>query len=144
MNRTMLSIAAAMFMASFSSAYAQSGGPGDGLGMHPGMSGPMGGEKPHFDCGKAKDPAKCEEKRKEMRTNVDEAKKACASKQGDEHHACMTDALCAKAQNPQKCQEREKEHAQRFQQMKQACGDKQGDELRACMREQHKNAKPAQ
>ena len=143
MNRTMLSITAAMFLASFSSAYAQSAGPGDGMGMHPGMSGTMGGGKPGFDCSKAKEPEKCEEKRKEMRANVEEAKKACTGKQGDERRACMGDALCAKAPDPQKCHEREKEHIQRFQQMKQACGDKQGDELRACMREQRKNAKPA-
>jgi len=142
MNRTLVSIAVAALIASFGSAYAQSSAPGDAAAAPAGKPGPARAEH-HLDCSKAKAPEKCEERHKEMRAHFEEAKKACEGKQGDEHRACMTDAMCAKAPNPEKCQERAKKGAERFKQMKQACGDKQGDELRACMREQHKNAMPA-
>jgi hypothetical protein len=95
------------------------------------------------DCGKAEDSAKCKARRAVMREHIAEAKSACAGKQGDEHHQCMTDHLCAKSADPRKCQEHAKRRAEHRPQALQACADKRGPEHRECMREEYRKLAPA-
>lgn len=101
------------------------------------------GHRHRFDCSKAQDPAKCEEKRQAMRARFDEAKKTCEGKQGDERRGCMREAMCAKAADPAQCNERAQARAQRRQAAMAACKDKQGDDKRACLREQRRAHAPA-
>jgi len=98
------------------------------------------GDRAKVDCAKAADPQKCAARRQARRERLEEARKACAGKEGDDRRACYRDAKCAKSKDSQKCHERAEKRAQRFQEMKKACGDRQGDEMRACMRAQQKNS----
>lgn len=136
MNRITVSVVAAALLAFAGLSGAQeSQGPAGSAG--PGQAAPHS----RFDCSKAKDPARCQARREEMRQKLQEAKKACEGKAGDERRSCMIDAVCSKAADPQKCHERANARAQKYQEMKAACADKQGDALRACMREQYKKGK---
>jgi hypothetical protein len=96
------------------------------------------------DCSKAADPAKCKAKRAAMREHIDAAKSACAGKQGEEHHRCVTDNLCAKSAEPRKCQERAKARAEHRPQALQACVGKRGPAHRDCMREEYRKLAPAE
>lgn len=94
------------------------------------------------DCSKAPNPAKCEEKRAKTREHIAAAKSACAGKQGEERHLCITDSLCAKAADPRKCQEQAKIRAEHRPQVLKICADKRGDEHRNCMREEYLKLAP--
>ena len=76
------------------------------------------------NCGKARDPQRCEALQK--------AKETCKDKAGPEKRKCMVDAMppmdCSKARNPQRCEDHQK--------AKDACKDKSGTEHRQCLREQ--------
>ena len=101
---------------------------GAGAQPGPGMQG-MGGMGPAakpatIDCGKARDPQRCEALQK--------AKDACKDKAGPDKRKCMTEAMppmdCSKARNPTRCEAHQK--------AKDACKDKAGPEHRQCMRDQ--------
>lgn len=143
MHRTLLSLAAAVFLAHTGFVQAQTAAPGAAQAAPPGQPAKPAAAGKRFDCSQAKDPARCEEKRKELRARVEAAKQACAAKPAEERRACLTEALCAKAPDPQKCHARAQQRAERWQKWRQACADKQGGELRACLREQRRNASPA-
>jgi hypothetical protein len=106
---------------------------------------PAGGPGPQrgADCSRAADPANCKEKRTAMREHIAEAKSACAGKQGEERHQCVTDNLCAKSADPRKCQENAKARAAHRPQALQACAGKRGPEHRECMREEYRKLAPA-
>jgi Spy/CpxP family protein refolding chaperone len=94
------------------------------------------GERPRFDCSKAKDPKLCEERREKLKSAYGKARQACEGKQGDQRQECMRSQMCAQAKDPAKCQAEGKERAARREKMREACKGKQGDELRSCIREQ--------
>ena len=75
------------------------------------------------NCGKARDPQRCEALQK--------AKETCKDKTGTEKRNCMMDAMppmdCSKARSPERCEATQK--------AKEACKDKAGPERRQCMRE---------
>ena len=91
-----------------------------------------GHQKMQFDCSKAKDPKRCEERQASAKA----ARKACESKKGAEHEACMRTEFCAKSPDPKQCEARAKEKQARGDKVREACKDKKGDEYRACVREQ--------
>ena len=95
------------------------------------------------DCAKAADPGKCKAKRATMREHIAEAKSACAGKQGEERHQCVTDSLCAKAADPRKCLENAKARTEHRPEALKACADKRGPEHRECMREEYRKLAPA-
>ena len=102
-------------------------------------------QRPHRDpdCGKVADPARCKEKRAAMREHIAEARAACAGKQGDERHQCVTDSLCAKSADPRKCHEHAKNRAEHRPEALRACAGKRGEEHRDCMREEYRKLAPA-
>ena len=75
------------------------------------------------NCGKARDPQRCEALQK--------AKETCKDKTAVEKRNCMTDAMppmdCSKARSPERCEA--------MQKAKEACKDKAGPERRQCMRD---------
>ena len=85
------------------------------------------------DCGKARDPQRCEALQK--------AKESCKDKSGVDKRNCMMDAMppmdCSKARNPERCDS--------MQKAKEACKDKPGAERRQCMRDSmpKRGGKPA-
>ncbi len=58
---------------------------------------------PPSDADKAARREQIKEKRKAA---LDEARKACEGKQGDERSECMEHSLCSKAKDPDKCEAR--------------------------------------
>jgi len=116
-------ILTACLLAASSVAFAQSTPPAGGKGH----------QKMEFDCSKAKDPKRCEERQ----ANAKAARKACESKKGAAHEACMRTEFCAKSPDPKQCEARAKEKQARADKIREACKDKKGDEFRACAREQH-------
>ena len=76
------------------------------------------GKGQRFDCSKAKDPKRCEERREKMKAARGNARKSCEGKQGDAHRDCMRHEMCAQATDPAKCEARAKEAQQRRQQKK--------------------------
>jgi hypothetical protein len=93
--------------------------------------------KARFDCSQAKDPKACEERRAKMKAAHEKAAKACDSKKGADHVACMRTEMCAQSKDPKGCEAKAKEAAARRDKVREACKDKKGDEYRACAREQH-------
>ncbi|OHC63384.1 MAG: hypothetical protein A2045_03560 [Rhodocyclales bacterium GWA2_65_20] len=75
------------------------------------------------DCGKARDPQRCEALQK--------AKETCKDKAGPDKRKCMSYAMppmdCSKARSPERCEATQK--------AKEACKDKAGPEHRQCMRD---------
>jgi hypothetical protein len=104
---------------------------------------PAQGVQRGADCSKAADPVKCKEKRAAMREHIAEAKSACAGKQGEERHQCITDSLCAKSADPRKCQEHAKARAEHRPQALKACAEKRGTEHNDCMRQEYRILAPA-
>jgi len=92
--------------------------------------------KARFDCSQAKDPKACEERRTKMKAAHEKAAKACESKKGADHVACMRTEMCAQSKDPKGCEAKAKEAAARRDKVREACKDKKGDEFRACAREQ--------
>jgi hypothetical protein len=92
--------------------------------------------KARFDCSQAKDPKACEERRTKMKAAHEKAAKACESKKGADHVACMRTEMCAQSKDPKGCEAKAKEAAARRDKVREACKDKKGDEYRACAREQ--------
>jgi hypothetical protein len=92
--------------------------------------------KARFDCSQAKDPKACEERRAKMKAAHEKAAKACDSKKGADHVACMRTEMCAQSKDPKGCEAKAKEAAARRDKVREACKDKKGDEFRACAREQ--------
>jgi Spy/CpxP family protein refolding chaperone len=92
--------------------------------------------KARFDCSQAKDPKACEERRAKMKAAHEKAAKACDSKKGADHVACMRTEMCAQSKDPKGCEAKAKEAAARRDKVREACKDKKGDEYRACAREQ--------
>jgi len=83
-----------------------------------------------IDCGKARDPARCEA--------LVRVYTACKDKKrGAERQACLKDQMpppdCSKAANPQRCETRQK--------LSEACKGKSGKELRDCLRNQRASGK---
>jgi hypothetical protein len=76
------------------------------------------GKGQRFDCSKAKDPKRCEERREKMKAAHSQAEKACAGKQGDAHRDCMRHEMCAQAKDPAKCEARAKANRERREQKK--------------------------
>ena len=72
------------------------------------------GKGQRFDCSKAKDPKRCEERREKRKA----AQKACAGKQGDAHRDCMRHEMCAQAKDPAQCEARAKAARERREQKK--------------------------
>lgn len=106
----------------------------------PGMQGGMGGmtgmgpaAKPAAspDCGRARDPQRCEALQK--------AKEMCKDKTGADKRKCMTEAMppmdCSKARSPARCEAHQKAKA--------ACKDKAGRDHRQCIRDHVRAATPA-
>ena len=66
-----------------------------------------------MNCTQEKDPAACEQRRKEMREKMKSARgnaqKACEGKKDGEHRDCMRQQFCAQAKDPAKCEARVKE-----------------------------------
>ena len=116
-------IIAACLLAASTVTFAQSTPPAAGKGH----------QKMQVDCSKAKDPKRCEERQ----ANAKAARKACESKKGAQHEACMRTEFCAKSPDPKQCEARAKEKQARGDKIREACKDKKGDEYRACAREQH-------
>jgi hypothetical protein len=87
-----------------------------------GMQG-MAGSAKGRDCGKARDPQRCEA--------FQSAKSACADKRGDDKRQCMQQSMppmdCSKSANPDRCAA--------HQAASDACKDKAGRERRQCMHE---------
>lgn len=75
------------------------------------------------DCGKARDPQRCEALQK--------AKEICKDKTGAEKRNCMMDSMppmdCSKARSPERCEATQK--------AKEICKDRAGTERRQCMRD---------
>ena len=94
-----------------------------------------GPRKARFDCSQAKDPKACEERRAQIKAAHDKALKACESKKGGDHVACMRTQMCAQAKDPKACEAKAKEAADRRDAIREACKDKKGDDFRACARE---------
>jgi len=95
-----------------------------------------GPHKARFDCSQAKDPKACEERRAKVKAAHEKAAKACETKKGAEHVACMRKEMCAQSADPAKCEARAKEAQANRDRVREACKDKKGDEHRACVREQ--------
>jgi hypothetical protein len=102
------------------SAYAQPG---------PGAAG--GGTEKVVDCGKARNPERCEARKT--------ARAACQDKQGPERRKCVENRLpppdCGKSPNPARCSA--------MLGAREACKDKVGPAHRQCMREKSKGTAPA-
>jgi hypothetical protein len=83
------------------------------------------------DCGKARNPERCEARKA--------ARAACQDKQGPERRKCVENQLpppdCAKSANPGRCSA--------MLGAREACKDKTGPAHRQCMREQAKATAPA-
>ena len=122
MLRTLTPLFAATLLAASTSLFAQAP-QGDAAKGHPKMQ---------FDCSKAKDPKRCEERE----ANAKAARKACESKKGAQHEACMRTAMCAKASDPKQCEAKVKEKQAKRDQALEACKDKRGDDYRACLHDQ--------
>lgn len=101
--------------------------PGPGMGGMVGTNGmaapDQGGRGASRDCGKARDPERCEALQK--------AKEICKDKVAAEKKQCMQSTMppmdCSKARNPQRCEDHQK--------AKEACKDKTGREHRQCMKD---------
>ncbi|HEV7477827.1 MAG TPA: hypothetical protein VGO02_08840, partial [Burkholderiales bacterium] len=65
--------------------------------------------KARFDCSQAKDPKACEERRAKMKAAHEKAAKACESKKGADHVACMRTEMCAQSKDPKGCEAKAKE-----------------------------------
>lgn len=76
------------------------------------------------DCPTARDPARCEARKK--------AHEACRDKTGPQHKSCLREMTpprdCSKAPNPQRCEASRK--------AREACRDKHGAERKTCMQAQ--------
>jgi len=92
------------------------------------------GKGQRFDCSKAKDPARCEERREKMKAAHSRAEKTCEGKQGDARHDCMRKEMCAQAKDPRACMERTAKMKAAHGKAEKACAGKQGDAHRDCMR----------
>src|SRR5260370_39710458 len=86
------------------------------------------------DCSKAKDPARCEERREKMKAAHSRAEKACEGKQGDARHDCMRKEMCAQAKDPKACLERTAEMKAAHGKAEKACDGKQGGARHGCRR----------
>lgn len=122
MLRTSLLFAA---IASGFLAFGAAAQPGPGMGGMAGMQGmgPMSGAGSR-ECGKARDPQRCEA--------LQRAKESCKDKAGTEKRDCIQSAMppvdCSKARHPDRCEAHQK--------AKEACKDKVGKERRQCIRAQ--------
>ena len=121
-------ITAALFAAS-SALYAQQSAPA------PAPKAEKSGRDRHWDCAKAKDPKRCEERQEKARSAMKKAHAACDGKQGDERRDCMRKEMCAAAPDPAKCASHAKERMEMRKKAYEDCKAKGGD-MRACMREQ--------
>lgn len=94
--------------------------PGPGMGGMQGM-GPAAGSR---ECGKARDPLRCEA--------LQRAKESCKDKSGTEKRDCIQSSMppvdCGKARHPDRCEAHQK--------AKEACKDKTGKDRRQCIRAQ--------
>ena len=88
-----------------------------------------------FDCSKAKDPKACEERTAKARAERERVRKACESKTGADHTACVRHERCAQAKDPAQCEAHAKERMAKHDRLREACKDKKGDDYRACVRE---------
>ena len=96
------------------------------------------GKPRRFDCSQAKDPKACEERMAKARAERERVRKACESKTGADHAACVRHERCAQAKDPAQCEAQAKERMAKRDRVREACKDKKGDDYRACIREQHK------
>ena len=88
-----------------------------------------------FDCSQAKDPKACEERTAKARAERERVRKACESKSGAEHVACVRHERCAQAKDAAQCEAQAKERTAKRDKVREACKDKKGDDYRACIRE---------
>ncbi len=111
MNRNLKLLLGGLTAALFSLAAAAQGGPA------------ATGQQPAANCGKARDPQRCEALQK--------AKETCKDKTAADKRKCMSDAMppmdCSKSRSPARCEAHQK--------AKETCKDKAGPEHRQCMRE---------
>jgi hypothetical protein len=88
-------------------------------------------EKTAIDCGKAKDPQRCQAR--------EAAQAACQGKRGAARRQCVEDNMpppdCSKAPSPARCSA--------MLAAREACKDKVGPAHRQCMREQARATAPA-
>ncbi len=84
------------------------------------------------DCGRARDPARCEARQKAL--------EVCRERRGAERRQCLEALIpppdCAKAASPERCR--------RALAAREVCRTKPGPEQRQCLRERLKAAKPAE
>lgn len=90
-----------------------------------------GGAPKAIDCGKARDPQRCQAR--------EAARAACQDKRGAARRQCIEDAMpppdCSKSPNPARCSA--------MLAAREACKDKAGPAHRQCMREQARATAPA-
>jgi hypothetical protein len=87
-----------------------------------------------YDCSRAPNPAKCDARRKEFRSELVNAQKACEDKRGEDHHACMIRTMCQLARDPQQCETIARRRAEHREEIREACAGRAGEELHDCIR----------
>ena len=92
------------------------------------------GSNARYDCSRAPNPAKCDSRRKEFRSQLVNAQNACEDKHGEEHHTCMIRTMCQQARDPLQCETIARRRAQHRQEIREACATRTGEELRDCVR----------